>query len=181
MLREVEPVTVEESTTEGLMLADYANRMRVKNAIIVGVLSGGGSYDPERYVVDATAALGGLADEFEQAAKHLAEQITLIDTVPGAATHAHDYRVRDRKNLRHREEVLHGLIAELRRRSEDRGHLLDLVESARVDAWADIARAVTDALDRSFLQVDANYDRDRDQRMRLVTADLRNLLADLET
>lgn len=163
------------------MLADYANRMKVKNAIIVGVLSGGESYDTERYVPAATAALTGLADEFDQAADRIAEQIASIEELPGTATHAHDYRLRDRWNLRHREAVLRAVVAELRRRVDDDAQILDLVESARKDAWADISREVTDVLNRSFIKVDDDYERNRAKRMRLVSADLRNLLADMET
>lgn len=172
--------TVEEATSEGLMLADYANRMKIKNTIIVGVLAEGGSYDPERYIPAATTALSSLAAEFEQAAERIAQQISTIEALPGTATHAHDYRLRDASNLRHREAVLRALVDELHHRLRDRGHLLGLIESAREDAWSDIARAVTDVLDRAFVRVDDAYERDRTKRMRLVSADLRNLMADLD-
>jgi hypothetical protein len=162
------------------MLADYASRMKVKNTIIVGVLKGGGSYDPEQYVPAAADALGDLATEFAEAADRLDEQIHKLEQLPGTATHAHDYRQRDASNLRHRADVLRALVAELRDRSDDRTHLLELVERARKDAWLDVSKAVTDVLDRSFFVADDRYERDRAKRMRLVAADLKNLEADLD-
>lgn len=176
-LPEHEAATVEESTAEAMMLAEYANRMKVKNAIIVGVLRRRETYDPGDYVADAADALEHLAAEFDDAAERIAGELRSIETLRGTAVHAHDYRVGDSANLRHREAVLRALVSELRTRRDDRAHLLELVEAARKDAWADIGREISETLDRSNIVVDANYEKNRDRRMREVSRDLARLAA----
>lgn len=174
-LPEHEAATVEESTSEGLMLANYASRMRVKNAIIVGVLTRPGSYSAEDYIGDASAALEHLAAEFDAAQERISGELRAIETLRGSASHAHDYRAGDSANLNHRRAVLRALVEELRTRHDDRGYLLDLVEAARKDAWADIAREVSETLDRSNIVVDENYEKERARRMREVSRDLARL------
>lgn len=171
------PASVEESTSEGLMLAEYASRMRVKNEIIVGVLTRRDSYRAQDYLAAAVDALEHLASEFEGAAERIAKEISAIANLRGSAVHAHDYRSGDAANLRHREAVLDSLVIALRTRRDDEAYLLDLVESARQDAWSDIARAVGDSLDRSTIVVDDDYVRERARRMRQVSRDLARLAA----
>jgi c-di-GMP-related signal transduction protein len=83
----------------------------------------------------------------------------------------------DSANLNPRRAVLVAVVEALRARRDDRGHLLDLVEAARKDAWDDIAREVGEALDRSNIVVDGNYERERARRMREVSRDLARLAA----
>src|SRR5690606_27101057 len=151
---------------EGLMLAEYASRMRVKNAIIVGVLTRADSYSAEDYVGDAAAALEHLAAEFDAAQERIGGELRAIETLRGSAAHAHDYRLGDSANLNHRRAVLQALVEALRTRRDDRGHLLDLVEAARKDAWADIARGVGETRDRCTSIVDEHHARGRARRMR---------------
>lgn len=171
------PASVEEATSEGLMLAEYASRMRVKNAIIVGVLTRRATYEADDYTEDATGALEHLASEFEGAAERISTELTAIANLRGSALHAHDYRSGDAANLRHREAVLRALVIALRTRRDDRAYLLDLVEAARQDAWSDIARAVEESLDRSTIVEDETYRRERARRMRQVSRDLARLAA----
>ncbi|MEX1077738.1 MAG: hypothetical protein WED09_01340 [Homoserinimonas sp.] len=170
--------SVEESTAEGLMLAEYASRMRVKNAIIVGVLTRRGSYASDDYIDDAAGALENLASEFDSAADRMEGELRAIENLRGSALHAHDYRSGDAANLRHREAVLHSVVDALRARRDDREYLLGMVEAARQDAWSDIARAVGESLDRSTIVVDEIYLRERARRMRQVSKDLARLAAD---
>ncbi|MHA6669050.1 hypothetical protein ACX3O0_09290 [Homoserinimonas sp. A447] len=171
------PATVEESTSEGLMLAEYASRMRVKNEIIVGVLTRRDAYNSGDYVGAAADALEHLASEFAGAAERISKEISSIAHLRGSAVHAHDYRSGDAANLRHREAVLDSLVGALRTRRDDDAYLLNLVESARQDAWSDIARAMGDSLDRSTIVVDENYLKERARRMRQVSRDLARLAA----
>jgi hypothetical protein len=172
-----QPASVEEATSEGLMLAEYACRMKVKNAIIVGVLTRRASYDAEDYLEPATGALEHLAAEFEAAADRISAELSAVENLRGSARHAHDYRSGDSANLRHREAMLRSLVLELRTRRDDRTYLLDLIEKARQDAWADIARAVEESLDRSAFVVDESYERERARRVRQVARDLARLSA----
>ncbi len=180
-LPEHEAATVEESTAEGLMLAEYANRMRVKNAIIVGVLTRRETYDADDYVGDAAEALEDLAAEFDAAADRIGVELRDIEHLRGSAEHAHDYRAGDSANLKHRQAVLLALVDILRGRRDDRAYLLELIEAARKDAWADIAREVSETLDRSNIVVDENYEKNRARRMREVSRDLARLAASSKT
>lgn len=150
--------------------------MKVKNAVIIRALTGDRRFDPEQYLPEAKAALGGLAREFDEAGDRLDVQIRQLRGRRGKATHAHDYRQADASNLRMRATVLRALSDELRRLIDDRDHLLGLIESARKDAWGDISRAVMDTLNRQVVVVDDDYLREREERMGLVVDDLRRLM-----
>lgn len=168
----VEPITLDDAVSEGLMLAKYSSRMRLKNRIIVGVLTHERRYDPEQYLGEAKRALGVLIDEFDLEAARIARQLRIAASMPGKAAHAHDYRSADTNNLQLREDTSDALTTALRERRSDESYLLELIESARQDAWDDIARAVEDWLDRTNIVVDSSYERGKGERMRLLTADL---------
>jgi hypothetical protein len=168
----VEPITLDDAVSEGLMLAKYSSRMRLKNRIIVGVLTHERRYDPEQYLGEAKRALGVLIDEFDLEAARIARQLRIAASMPGKAAHAHDYRFADTNNLQLREDTSDALTTALRERRSDESYLLELIESARQDAWDDIARAVEDWLDRTNIVVDSSYERGKGERMRLLTADL---------
>ena len=170
------PPSLEDAVSEGLMLAEYAGRLRLKNKIIVGALTRQQPYDPKQYRGAAEAVLGRLANESERDADRVAGERRLVATMQGKAAHAHDYRYADAANLEHREAVSVALAETLRARGGDTDYLLGFIESARGDAWTDVSRAVEDSLDRSNIVVDADYERDREKRMRrLVSEDLAKL------
>ena len=159
------------------MLAEHAGRMTLKNIIIVGALSGPGSYDAARYLEAAAGVLEELAEEFEQDGERVARALRSIENRSGSAARAHDYRSADTENLRVRRAVLLSLVDHLRGRRDNHAYLAELVESARKDAWSDISRVVQDSLDRSTIVVDESYQRDRPEHLRLLTADLVRLAA----
>ncbi|HWU57453.1 MAG TPA: hypothetical protein VN045_01950 [Microbacteriaceae bacterium] len=172
-----EPLTLEEATDEGLMLADYANRMTVKNRIEVAVLNGNDSYAVEHYVGEAREAIEALAQESEAAADRIAEERRWSESLVGDAEHVHDYRSADRANLEFRLAAAVALADKLRERARDDGYVESLVERARGDAWREISAAIEGVLDRRNIPVDAQYKRERTERMRrLVTEDLEALL-----
>ncbi len=173
----VTPVSRDDAFSEGLMLAEYSCRMRLKNRIIVGVLTHDRPYAPGQYLDEARLIIGVLADEFELEEQRVARQLRTVGSIPGKAAHAHDYRSGDTRNLRLREDVSAAVASALRSRSSDEEYLLGLIESARQDAWHDISRAVEDWLDRASIQIDAEYEAQRDERMRLLADDLLALQA----
>lgn len=177
---ELPPITVislDEAVSEGLMLSQYSSRMRLKNRIIVGVLTHDRQYDPAQYVDEARRALSVLIDESDLDASRVARQLRVVVSKPGKASHAHDYRSADTKNLQRREDISEAVTEALRSRLDDDDYLLELIESARQDAWDDIARAVGDWLDRSKIVVDAAYKRNRDSRLLKLAKDLTALQA----
>lgn len=172
-----EPLTLEEATDEGLMLADYANRMTVKNRIEVEVLNGDDSYAVEHYIGAAREAIEELAQQSEAAADRIAEERRWSETLVGDAEHVHDYRSADRSNLEFRLAAALALADKLRERKHDDAYVEDLIERARGDAWREISAAIEGVLDRRNIPVDAEYKRERAERMhRLITEDLEALL-----
>lgn len=168
----VPPFSLEDAVSEGLMLAGYSSRLRLKNRVIVGVLTADRAYDPAQYLDEAREAIGVLVDEFELEGTRLAAQLRVAMSIPGKASHAHDYRSADAHNLHLRADVLSVVTDTLRQRRADDAYLFELIESARQDAWLDISKAVEDWMDRSNIRVDADYERHRSERMRLVAEDL---------
>jgi hypothetical protein len=170
-------ISLDDAVSEGLMLTNYSSRMRLKNRIIVGVLTHDRPYDPLQYLDEARRALSVLIDESDLDATRVARQLRLVESKPGKASHAHDYRFADAKNLQLREDISEAVTEELRGRRSDENYLLELIESARQDAWDDISRAVGDWLDRSKIAVDAAYERQRNSRMLKLAKDLAELQA----
>lgn len=172
-----EPLTLEDATEEGLMLADYANRMTVKNRIEVAVLDGDDTYAVDHYVDAAREAIEALAQESEAVADRIAEERRWSESLVGDAEHVHDYRSADRSNLEFRLSAALALADKLRERARDDAYVEDLIERARGDAWREISAAIEGVLDRRNIPVDAEYKRERAERMRkLVTEDLEALL-----
>ena len=174
----VEPLSLDDAVSEGLMLAEYSSRMRLKNRIIVGVLTRPDSYDAKQYLDEARTALDVLVDEFDLDVDRIDRKLRVAVSIPGRAKHAHDYRSIDADNLRLREEVSSAVANALRAHRGNTTFLLDLIESARQDAWGEISRAIEEFLDRSTIVVDKAYKRGRSGRIRLlVTEDLAKLIA----
>lgn len=171
------PIALDDAVSEGLMLAQYSSRMRLKNRIIVGVLTQDRPYDPAQYLGEARRALRVLIDESDLEATRVARQLRAVRSKPGKAAHAHDYRSADANNLQLREDISAAVMETLRQRCSDDDYLLDLIESARQDAWDDISRAVEDWLDRTTISVDANYERKKEKRLLLLAEDLAALQA----
>lgn len=172
-----EPLTLEDATEEGLMLADYANRMTVKNRIEVAVLGGDDTYAVDHYVDAAREAIEALAQESEAVADRIAEERRWSESLVGDAEHVHDYRSADRSNLEFRLSAALALADKLRERAHDGAYVEDLIERARGDAWREISAAIEGVLDRRNIPVDAEYKRERAGRMRkLITEDLEALL-----
>ena len=62
---------VEEEADEGLLLAEYATRMRLKNRIIVDTVTAEGSIDPEAWADEVRLVLGRLRLEAEGSARRM--------------------------------------------------------------------------------------------------------------
>jgi hypothetical protein len=169
--------SLESAVAEGLMLAEYSSRMSLKNNIEIGAVTGDERYDPERYAAAARDVLEALAEESEKAAEYAARQRRWAAYVEGKPEHVHDYHSGDAANLQRREELSLAMATTLRERREDEEYVTGLVRHARDDAWDEISRSIEESLDRWNLPIDTNYERERDERMRLlVTIDLAQLV-----
>ncbi|MBO0982313.1 hypothetical protein [Rathayibacter sp. SD072] len=168
-----DPVSVEEATEEGLMLAEYASRMAVKNRVLMDGLTADVPFDVGHYSRAAAVELRKLADESEAAAKRLRTIAADVTFVDGRSDHVHDYRSADVDNLDHRERLSLAVAETLRSRAEDRAYLAALVDDARQDAWRELSQSIEETLDRAP-RIDPtadDYRRDRSVRMALVVVD----------
>ncbi|WP_308468612.1 hypothetical protein [Rathayibacter soli] len=171
-----DPVSLADAVDEGLLLAEYASRMRLKNRIVIGALTEDLPYSTQRYRDEAREALDVLAAEAEDVAERIAGERRWSATLEGDAEHVHDYRAADLTNLGRREELSEVMATTLRERAEDETFLLGLIERARDDAWGDIASSIEDTLERRRIPVDARYLRERAGRIRrFVSEDLAQL------
>ncbi|GAB3581732.1 hypothetical protein GCM10027406_23450 [Leifsonia lichenia] len=164
------PPTLEQSVEEGMLLADYATRMAVKNHIVVDTIQQDNPFDPARHTAQAAEMLRELADEQDQAAERAAESRLAVVGLGGDATHPHDYRDIDTSNLALREEAAKALANGLRAKADSEQELLTIVERARQDAWDEVGRAIQAGLD-AFSGVEAlkaNYEEERPARLRLL-------------
>ena len=129
----------EHAIDEGLLLADRAARLDVRNRIEVETIGRGRDFDPEEFRGDAIAALELLAAEQETIADRLDVERRLAGSRDGYAISEHDYQRSDRRNLKARAKVARLMALELRAFAADAERVGDLVERARQEAWRDVA------------------------------------------
>jgi len=136
-----------QAIEEGLLLADHAARLDVRNRIEVATIGRNQEYRAEAFGPDALAILETLATEQDAVADRLESEAKAVRRRWGVALAQHDYRRGDRRNLLMRAKVARGLAEGLRRRAADDGYIADLIERARQDAWSDVAGVIRKNLD----------------------------------
>lgn len=104
-LPEVQPPSVEEMIDEGVMLAESAGRMTLRNRFVVEALRGEERYDDDRAAAAAREVLYELVQQADATAELSAEDRETAAKREGKAKHQHDYRRADTGNLRRREKV----------------------------------------------------------------------------
>ncbi|QNE34852.1 hypothetical protein [Leifsonia shinshuensis] len=162
--------TLEQTVEEGMLLAEYATRMAVKNHIVVDTLQYGNDFDPARHTGEAAHLLRELASEQGEAAGRIDADLEVAQGLRGDATHPHDYRDVDVDNLRLRRDAAVALASALRAKADSEEELLALVERGRVDAWDEVGRAIEAGLD-AFSGVEAlkaDYEREKPGRLKLL-------------
>ena len=137
---------VEDEAAEGLLLAEYATRMRLKNRIIVDTVRAEGAVDPEAWADELRLALGGLRLEAEVSARRMEHEGEVARLTDGTARHEHDYRVVDADNLDHRRRVYRLVARRLLSWENDPTQVAALLDAARQDAQQEIDVALTRAL-----------------------------------
>ncbi|GAA4743761.1 hypothetical protein GCM10025783_14250 [Amnibacterium soli] len=137
---------VEEEAEEGLLLAEYATRMRLKNRIIVDTVTAEGSIDPEAWADEVRLVLGRLRLEAEGSARRMEQELRIAPLADGSATHEHDYRASDADNLDRRRRVYRLVARRLLSWENDAGQVAALLEAARRDAQEEVDAALTRAV-----------------------------------
>ncbi|MGN6443851.1 hypothetical protein [Amnibacterium sp.] len=137
---------VEEEADEGLLLAEYATRMRLKNRIIVDTVTAEGSVDPAAWADEVRLALGSLRIEAEGSARRMEQEASVARLTEGSALHEHDYRASDADNLDRRRRVYRLVARRLLSWENDATQVAALLEAARRDAQEEIDAALTRAV-----------------------------------
>lgn len=175
--RELAPV--EEIVEQGLLVADVAARMTVKNAIIMNALKRKVDYDEQQIVDMVRDTLEELAEERERDARHILRMREEIRSTGRSAWSESEYGSDDSRTLRHREEVYAGVAAELRARADDRDYLTATAERARAAAWNEIGDSLKERATHPYYAGGASpeYRRERDARIQLlIERDLTELM-----
>lgn len=137
---------IEEEAGEGLLLAEYATRMRLKNRIIVDTVTAEGTVDPEAWADEVRLVLGRLRVEAEGSARRMEQEAQVAKLTGGSAVHEHDYRASDADNLDRRRRVYRLVARRLLSWENDRSQVAALLEAARVDAHEEIDAALARAV-----------------------------------
>ncbi|BDZ54669.1 hypothetical protein [Agromyces marinus] len=175
-------VSFDEMLEEGLLMAESAGRMALKNRLIVRALRGDEPLADEAAAAAARDVLYELVQEADEVAEHVAEEREAARKREGRSEHQHDYHRDDLLNLRRREKVHAAVAKELWTRRSDDAYIARMVDRAREDAWGELGAAIEQALDRTWARYDEepDYAVRRGDRMAFVGEDLRRDLARIE-
>jgi hypothetical protein len=89
-LPEARTASFDEMLEEGLLMAESAGRMALKNRLIVHALRTDEPFSDEHAEVEARAVLYELVQEADEAAEHVAEERAAAGKREGRAQHQHD-------------------------------------------------------------------------------------------
>lgn len=176
-------VPVAEIVEQGLLVADVAVRMTVKNNIILNALRDYADYNEDEIVEMVRAAIVDVAVERERDANHIRRVREEVKQRGYSSWIDSDYRGSDDRTLRHREAVYDGVAAELRSCAEDASHLEKTAERARQAAWREIADSLKRRASEPYYGGgnSAEYAKERDARIEeLIAEDIAALLAERE-
>lgn len=175
--REFAPV--EEIVEQGLLVADVAVRMTVKNEIILNTLGRKADYDAEKITAMVRDALHELAAERERDARHISRMRKEIRDTGFSSWSENDYGNNDTVTLRHRQEVYEAIAKELREREHDEVYLSQAAERAREAAWYEIGNSLKEKASHPYYAGGGGeeYKREREARIELlIQRDLTELI-----
>lgn len=170
---------VEEIVEQGLLVADVAVRMTVKNAIIMNALKEHADYHEEQIIGMVRDAVEELAAERERDARHIARVRGEIRDNGRSAWRETEYGNSDSRTLRHRQEVYEGVAAELRAHTNDADYLQAQAKRAHGLAWEEIGNSLKDRAMHPYYSGghDEDYRENREARIQdLIDNDLKALV-----
>lgn len=158
---------VEEIVEQGLLVADVAVRMSVKNTIIMNALRRDVDYEKahvEKLVRNKTIEL---AEERIRDAKHIKRMRDEIKQFGRSAWSESEYGSDDNRTLRHRQEVYEQLSAELNKQAADNTGITATAEQALAAAWSEIGDSLKDRASHPYYAGGSSreYQEKRDARI----------------
>lgn len=175
--RELAPV--EEIVEQGMLVADVAIRMTVKNAIIMNALKRGENYDAAQIRDMVRTATDELADERERDARHIETIRDEVRRTGRSSWSESNYRNSDSRTLKHREEVYVGVAEKLRENAQNDEYITTTAERAWQAAWDEIGTSLADRATHPYYSggSSAEYRAVRDERIQLlIERDLTDLM-----
>jgi hypothetical protein len=161
------PVSIERAVDEGVLIAEAAVTMDVKNFIIVEAIREAHPFDIDAVTAAVRRELLELVTENNENATRLQDLAVEVQTPRGAPENSEGYQVDDHPTLTKR-GIIHVLLAaELERLCEDDELVAALAERARLQAWAEVGSALESRLlDSLPVEPDRFYEEDKDARIR---------------
>jgi hypothetical protein len=163
---ELEPASLTEAVDEGALIARSTLVMEVKNHIILLTLRDSQALDRAEAADFVSHEFVDLAEEQKGYARRMEHAADIAERGEGSALDREGYRSLDAPALVRRAAISHALAEELERQSRDQTSIDEVVEAARLRAWAEVSQVIEDRLDALYqLPVGADYERDRDERI----------------
>lgn len=172
---------VEEIAEQGVMVADVAVRLTVKNAIIMNALAKNVDYSSDTIAELVKDTLTELADERDDDAQHLDSVAREIDRFGRSGRSDSDYGIDDNRTINHRRLVYRRVADELRARRDDEAYVRRTAENARQAAWAEIGESLKTKAEHPYYGGgnSQEYAEKRDERIRnLIEKDFPKLVRD---
>lgn len=176
--RELAPVA--DIVEQGLLVADVAVRMTVKNKLIVRALKHKADYSAEQTQEQVRQALTELIAEREKDAANIAIMRSQIKRVGFASGGEAEYHREDSETLRHRQEVYEGVAAQLKERAADPAYLAAVAKKATKLAWAEVGESIATRAEHPYYSGGDNreYQAEREGRIQeLIANELQQLIA----
>ena len=170
---------VEEIVEQGLLVADGAVRMTVKNAIIMNALKEHADFDKDQIIGMVRDSLGELAVERERDARHISRVRGEVRSSGRSTWSETEYGNGDSRTLKHRQEVYEQVAAELRKRIDDEEYLTSTASRSHELAWEEIGNSLKDRAMHPYYSGghDEDYRVNRDDRIQqLIEKDLTSLI-----
>lgn len=170
---------VEDIVEQGLLVADVAVRMSVKNAIIMNALKRKADYDEQQIAEMVRESLIELAKERERDARHISRMRAEIRKTGRSTWSENEFAGEDSRTLKHRQEVYELVAEELRNRAKDEEFLAQRAERARVAAWGEIGDSLKEKASHPYYGGGASdeYREARESRIQLlIERDLTELI-----
>jgi hypothetical protein len=174
---------IDRVVAEGVLIAESTVRMAIKNTLLVSALRDDRHFDPERLRTAAHQEFVTLAEQNDASALRFEREQKYAESDRLVQHYLDDRPVVETPEHQRRPEVFHAMAEALRAAADDPERIGRVVETARSDAWSELAREVTMRLAATSADISADpaYQRKRPKRIEaLIKVDLAALVRQSE-
>lgn len=170
---------VEEIVEQGILVADVAIRMNVKNTIIMNALRRGKDYDEAEVHEFVRKNALSLAKEREKDAKHIRRMRDEIRQYGRSAWQESEYASDDLRTLKHRQEVYERMKTMLEERAVNPEYIEKTAQQAQAAAWGEVGDSLKERASHPYYAGGSSkeYQRERTGRIQsFIEEDLAQLI-----